>query len=256
VRDPLIHLPAKCEKSHRVRSLLFLAIAITVANADAITEIWMPENGMIALNIPLQPSRRGTLSTMTAHPLFLGQLSDFLTASGIFQGLLRNPFLYQSKTDIAAAAKDELKPLMMLSNSCAHAVTVPRWMGWTGSNPHCGFCLPCIYRRLALMEIGLDSASDYTTDVFAELSTLSPRRQADLRALIPFSRRLLEASDLELQALVLSHGVFAPEVGGQIGPSASDYAPWTSMLRRWADACLARTRQGASRESKRVLGIG
>ena len=63
------------EKTFRSRSLLFIALGMYVARSigDQIP-LLMPENGAIALNVPLTPSRRGSCSTRTAHPFFLNTL--------------------------------------------------------------------------------------------------------------------------------------------------------------------------------------
>lgn len=253
VRRPAIPLPDKCEDSHRPRSFLFLAIAIAVANAAGIGDVWIPENGLIALNIPIKPSRRGTLSTKTAHPLFIEQLTGFLHDTGIFGGTIRNPFLFQSKTDLLSEVDELVRPLVVKSNSCAHAGNV-RWMGKSGI-AQCGYCVPCIYRRLAMAREGMDNPEHYVVDVFRDLPGLSSTQQRDFRALVPFAVKLLAASDAELQLLILSQGAFSPEIAGQIGlEPQSDYSVWTSMLRRWANDCLETTEARASEGVRAILG--
>ncbi len=63
------------EKTFRSRSLLFIALGIyTACSIGKQIPLLMPENGAIALNVPLTPSRRGSCSTRTAHPFFLNML--------------------------------------------------------------------------------------------------------------------------------------------------------------------------------------
>lgn len=231
---PLYPLPKKIEETHRPRSFLFLALAIAVARATGIEEVFIPENGLIALNPPLQKNRVGTLSTRTAHPIYVSRLLDFLHTTGLFAGQIRNPFLYQSKTDMLRSLPPALRGLMTRSVSCSRA---SRYQD--RGVRHCGYCVPCIYRRAAMIAAGLDEPSEYAFDFLTELPRMTGHKQADVRAVAAFAQRVRQASDMELQMLVLSHGFFPAEIGGHIGPSpTTDYTPWVQMLRRWAQDFL------------------
>src|SRR5690606_20038031 len=64
--------PSGKESSYRSRSLLFIALGIyATATLTHNAQLLIPENGTIALNAPLTPSRRGSCSTRTAHPRYL-----------------------------------------------------------------------------------------------------------------------------------------------------------------------------------------
>jgi len=248
---PRFSLPEKKEITHRVRSFLFLGLAVVVAAAARINEIFLAENGLIALNPPLQTSRMGSLTTRTAHPLFLTRFLDFVAKAGLYGGTLRNPFLYESKTDMLRKLPADLHPLALHSISCART--------WTRTTKrHCGYCVPCLYRRVAMMEASLDRTKDYAFDVFRDVGTgkLSAHRQADFRALVQFAKRVSEASEDELEMLVFSHGVFSPAVGARIGPgSATDLSPWTAMLKRWAEDFVAKAMSLATRETAHIVGL-
>lgn len=256
-RNPTYTLPAVAvkEDSHRARSFLFLSLGFAIAKGAAIDRVVLAENGLIALNPPLGSSRVGSLSTRTAHPRFLGDLRQLVHALGVFGGELRNPFLYESKTDIMSGLDDWLRPLVLRSVSCAHAATSVRWAGKAGVL-HCGYCVPCIYRRVALTSVALDDAADYCEDVFRDLHDLSETKQLDMRFLVRFAQRVVRAGAAQLRGIVVSHGTFPADIGGGIGPyAASDYGPWAEMLSRWAHDFLARLDQLASRETKRLLGM-
>lgn len=249
--DQRYALPSKVEDTHRPRSLLFMALAVTVARSARIERIYMPENGLIALNPPLQMSRLGSLTTRTAHPQFLIQLLEFMRASGLYTGSLTNPFLFQSKTDMLREVDAALKPMLLESNSCAR----PSRYRNHGVE-HCGYCMPCIYRRVALMEAGLDRAADYAFDVFGKLSRLTPKKQADFRALVSFSSRVCKASPTALDLLVLAHGTFSPIEASTLGPSpASDLSPWSDMLLRWAQDFLDKVDTSASGATKKIVTV-
>ncbi len=89
--------PGQPEDTHRVRSLLFLALAVAIANATGAKTIYLPENGLIAINAPLQKSRLGTLSTRTAHPRYLEQLATFLSDMGILFSSTARPIWSRRK---------------------------------------------------------------------------------------------------------------------------------------------------------------
>lgn len=244
-------LPPKIEETHRPRSFLFLALAIVVARATGIEEVYLPENGLIALNPPLQKNRVGTLSTRTAHPIYVSGLLEFLHTTGLFTGSIRNPFLYQSKTDMLRSLNPALRGLMTRSVSCSR----PSRYQDRGVR-HCGYCVPCIYRRAAMMVAGLDQPSDYAFDFLVGLPTMTRHTQADVRAVAAFAQRVRQASDMELQLLVLSHGFFPAELGGHIGPSATtNYTPWAQMLRRWAQDFVAEVEPRCSADVWEMLAL-
>jgi hypothetical protein len=70
-----IHLPGKeKEVSTRGRSIIFFAFAALAASAidahnGSAVKIYVPENGFISLNLPLNPGRMGSFSTKTTHPV-------------------------------------------------------------------------------------------------------------------------------------------------------------------------------------------
>jgi len=244
-------LPEKCENSHRTRSFLFLSLAVVIARAARIDEIVIAENGLIALNPPLQPSRMGTATTRTAHPRFLLELRDFLQSVKLFDGSITNPFLYQSKTDMLGALDPKLASLVKRSVSCARPTRYQN-----KGVRHCGYCVPCIYRRAALLEAALDSPRDYAFDVFRDLAAMSEHTQADFRALVRFARRVAGSAPAELESLVVSNGGFAPGEASDLGPAPTEnYRPWSEMLKRWADDFLAKATRLSSPKTKRIVGL-
>jgi hypothetical protein len=121
---------------------------------------------------------------------------------------------------------------------------------------HCGYCVPCIHRRIALLEAGIDSPADYAFDVFRKFSSLDTAKQQDLRAVAGFAYRVADASATELQTLVLSHGHFPADVGALIGISeAADYTPWTDMVRVWARDLLVKLDTVTSASTRQALGV-
>jgi len=214
-----VALPDKAEKSHRTRSFLFLSLATSVSHAFDIPRIAIPENGLIALNPPIELSRTGSLSTRTAHPIFLVRFLDAMRVLQAFRGELENPFLFQSKTDMLRAAPSWSRTLLLRSVSCARPTRYQ-----DRHVRHCGYCVPCLYRRAAFVPAGYDRASDYAFDAFGSLSSLTNALQADFRGLVRFARRVEKSRPAELSAIVLSHG-YCGVAGMSLSPEgAGDWA--------------------------------
>jgi 7-cyano-7-deazaguanine synthase in queuosine biosynthesis len=243
-------LAKKVEETHRCRSFLFLSLAAAVAATAGVAEICIPENGLIALNAPLQRSRFGSLSTRTAHPQFLAGFADLVSQLGVFTGAIRNPFLYQSKTDMLRGLPADMVPLVKRSVSCSRSSRYKNFKVL-----HCGHCVPCIYRRTAMIECGLDDAKDYAFDVFQDLGNIKDYQRVGFRALVQFAETAAVASDMALDMTVLSHGYFSPEVGALLGPYATtDYSPWTTMIRSWSKDFLRKVQTACSAETLRIVG--
>ncbi len=245
----LFGIPEPSEDTHRVRSFLFLALAVSIADMAGVREIYMPENGLIALNPPLDMSRLGTCSTRTAHPRFLVQFLGLADGLGVFSGTLKNPFLYKSKTDMVRSLDPRLYPALLRSVSCTRP---SRYQD--RHVRHCGYCVPCIYRRAALAACGLDNTSHYAFDVFNELGALTTTTSPDFISLVQFARRFRSLSPLHKQAAILSQGYFPPSAGGSIGPSPTpDYSPWVEMFDRWTGEFLKLISEQASASTKNIL---
>ncbi len=247
--QPLFPIPEAREDTHRVRSFLFLGLAVSVAHMAGVHEICMPENGLIAVNPPLDLSRLGTCSTRTAHPRFLQRFMELSRAVGVFSGTLKNPFLYQSKTDMLRSADSRLRAALLRSVSCARPSR-----NQDKHVRHCGYCVPCIYRRAAFGASNWDVASDYAFDVFKELDMMKDSKRMDFISLAEFARRYQKLSPLRKEGIVLSQGYFPPVIGTQMGPyPTSDYSPWVQMLDRWTAEFLKLVDERTSVATKKSL---
>ncbi|ACV34243.1 Qat anti-phage system QueC-like protein QatC [Accumulibacter sp.] len=140
------------ENSTRGRSFLFFALGVFAGTGlrNGFT-LKVPENGLIALNVPLDPLRLGSNSTRTTHPYFMARWNDLLDELGI-DGRVENPYLPMTKGEMVLACANQklLLELAPMSLSCAHPANA-RWQGHKGRGiEHCGYCLPCLIRRAAL----------------------------------------------------------------------------------------------------------
>lgn len=137
------------ENSTRGRSFLFFALGVFAGTGLGRRFVLrVPENGLIALNVPLDPLRLGSNSTRTTHPYYMARWNDLLVALGI-DGEIRNPYWDKTKGEMAAAClnPDLLKKLATDSLSCSSPAKA-RWLGH--GIQQCGYCLPCLIRRAAL----------------------------------------------------------------------------------------------------------
>jgi hypothetical protein len=158
------------EDSTRGRSFLFFAAgALAASGVGRTCKLKVPENGLIALNVPLDQLRLGSLSTRTTHPFYIARWNDLLSELGI-PVLVENPYWDRTKGEMVTACANPtfLKKVIPESLSCA-SPTKARWKGH--GTEHCGFCLPCLIRRAAIK--GGLHGTDPTTYTLADLEASS-----------------------------------------------------------------------------------
>src|SRR6266571_2037662 len=137
------------ERSTRGRSFLFFAFgAFAGSGLGGEFTLRVAENGLIALNVPLDALRVGALSTRTTHPFYLARWNELLGLLGI-AGQLDDPYWKKTKGEMVAECKNQklLKAITPMSLSCSS----PTKGRWNGNPPgHCGYCMPCLIRRAAV----------------------------------------------------------------------------------------------------------
>lgn len=151
---------AGTETSTRGRSFLFFAAGIFAGTGlGSQFTLQVPENGLIALNVPLDKLRLGALSTRTTHPFYISRWNELLGILGI-PAKIANPFWDHTKGEMVArcANRPLLQSLVKQALSCA-SPTKGRWI--KRAKAQCGYCLPCLIRRAAL-EAGLGKGQDPT----------------------------------------------------------------------------------------------
>lgn len=218
------------ERTTRTRSILFLAAGLAVAAGHAPdTPLVIPENGFIGINVPLTRARSGSLSTRTTHPFFMERLLSCLPRLGITNPV-SNPYRTSTKGEMLGASRDAdvLARYARATLSCAHP-EAPRYAKRDQGN--CGYCFPCLIRRAAMHQVGLDDAGDYAFDALNEPGEMGQERGADLRALVRSLNGLLRPLDVlrngpvrpeELQAFAGVHGRGRAEILSWLRASATD----------------------------------
>ncbi|HEX5002159.1 MAG TPA: 7-cyano-7-deazaguanine synthase [Bacteroidia bacterium] len=159
--------PGDRENTQRTRSFLFLTLAALVTRRSGFNKVlYMAENGQFAIHLPLNQARVGPFSTHTADPQFVSDAQEIfrtLLSNPAFE--IQNPFLYKTKAEVFAVLPAALQKEVHHSASCWKISHVPR-------NQHCGFCIPCISRRIAIEFNGIN-VNEYHFDIFkADLNTL------------------------------------------------------------------------------------
>lgn len=142
----------------RSRSLTFLGNSVLAASfIGEGCEIRIPENGAIALNFPLTPARRGSLSTRTVHPNYLRLFNSFLSSLG-FSSAVINPYEYLTKGEMMQDCLNKalLEDIYFKSVSCGKRGFSK--MHWHDKHAQaCGHCVPCIFRQAAVFSAGFAS---------------------------------------------------------------------------------------------------
>jgi 7-cyano-7-deazaguanine synthase in queuosine biosynthesis len=147
------------ESSSRARSLLFIAYGALAATSlwrrkGKAVELFIPENGFIAVNPPLTHRRLGSLSTRTTHPFFLAHLQEIFDRIGMGV-LLRNPYAGLTKGEMITRCQNPTSiRYLSTSYSCGKGKRL---------NMHCGRCVPCLIRRAAFHKAGIPDKTSYAS---------------------------------------------------------------------------------------------
>lgn len=185
------------EITMRARSILFMTLGVFFANGIGARQAVVPENGWIALNVPLTPARMGSFSTRTTHPYLIALMRELLHQLGLDIDL-QVPYRFHTKGEMVAgcANHDVLMAGLTGTMSCAHP-GAGRFSEARTANQHCGRCLPCLVRRAAISA----SRSDPTPYLWTNAAMpLTATTGADLMAvkiaLDHFARRPPQLTDV------------------------------------------------------------
>jgi hypothetical protein len=234
----------KMESTTRSRSLVFIALGIFVASAlGPHIPLLIPENGTIAVNVPLTPSRRGSCSTRTAHPHYLAMVGRVLARLGLTNAV-SNPLEDKTKGEVVGQCLNQqlLGETARLSVSCAkrgHKVHFTH-----RDAKACGRCMPCIYRRAALHAAGWDDER-YGDDICRGEVDLEDEGEKpnDLRACLFFLSQ--NPTIAEISARLMANGSLDP----RRLPSHAD------MVRRTMNEIRTLLRDKATPVMKRLAGL-
>jgi len=162
------------EKGQRTRGLVFLALGAATALQAGADTLWVYENGIGAMNLPLNETQLGVDNFRGVHPRSL-MMAEELFGLALDQPLnIKNPFLFQTKAELCKAlSPTELAVAVQDTVSCDSFPL--RVLG----KPQCGFCTSCILRRQSLYASGYknyDRHTGYLCDVLANRTSVDPKR--------------------------------------------------------------------------------
>jgi hypothetical protein len=150
------------ESSQRTRSFLFLTLGVLCARRAGHTEVvYLAENGQMAIHLPLTPARIGAFSTHTAHPEVLAKAERFFNETLQTNLHIANPYVHKTKAEVIKIVWEKLSSAIPRTISCWKTSRM------VGEATHCGACIPCIVRRIAIESHGADPTI-YERNLFAE----------------------------------------------------------------------------------------
>lgn len=133
------------EGSQRTRSFMFLVLGGLVARRQGSSEIlFIAENGQLAVHLPLTHGRVGAFSTHTAHPDVLADMEVILSDALEHDIEIDNPYVHNTKAEVVETVVDRFPDLIPISQSCWRNARLG------GEYDHCGECVPCLVRHIAI----------------------------------------------------------------------------------------------------------
>ena len=207
------------EISTRARSMVFFAFALLAScgidcNAQGRKELFVPENGYISLNMPLDPLRTGSLSTKTTHPVYMKAMQEIWNDVGINIDFVL-PYKYKTKGEVLMDCKNQdlMKKLIFGSTSCGK---------YQRKLQHCGVCVPCLVRRAAFLKNNLCDVTEggyfkenlqcsYSKDVAAAALAVVQLKKNGIESLVKGMLSFVKGEERNLYLGVIERGVL--EIG-------------------------------------------
>ena len=194
-KPPGAHLSFDAESSQRTRSFLFLTLgALCARRAAHMQLIYIAENGQMAIHLPLTQARIGAFSTHTAHPEVLAKAEQYFSEVLDLAIHIVNPYVHKTKAEVTKIVWDKLPASIATTISCWKTSRM------TGAATHCGICIPCIIRRVAIESHGPD-ATGYERNLFTEPFAALPDSDDGRRNLADFGEFVLRVerySEIEM----------------------------------------------------------
>lgn len=205
IRGRLVGLTTR-ETTQRSRTLLFAALAHTVASSFGSQRIRFFENGIVSHNLPISPQVIGTMATRTTHPLVLKKLNDLMALVAPDAPRITNGYQWLTKRDVIERIRRHGAEAHIKS-----AVSCAIVREQTVLEPHCGCCSQCLDRRFAMLSAGAsehDPLEGYKTDV---LMGATPNGRSRIMA-VEWTRHALSFRDMDRSTFMQRFGVEATQI--------------------------------------------
>ena len=133
-------------RRQRARAFFYFVIATILARRTQTDRIYILENGVTSLNLPINPVLSSTRVTRTTHPLVLIAFERFIRAILNWPAFrVELPYLLRTKAELVAPYAKDYRDLIEGTVSCARVL----------NGPLCGTCTACLLRRQVLWSVGL-----------------------------------------------------------------------------------------------------
>ena len=193
------------ERGQRTRTLVFLVLGAIATLQSGADTLWVYENGIGALNLPINDTQLGVDNYRGVHPRTLRMFEALATLALSYEIRVRNPFLFHTKAEMCRS----LLPAGF-GDAVGETISCDSFpMRIPDSPSHCGFCTSCVLRRQALYSAGLEPCgptATYRYDVHTQRSELDKSQRYSVEAMRGQVHRLGQAlaSDDPWQPLIAS----------------------------------------------------
>lgn len=209
------------EDSQRARSLMFMGAASLLGAIADVQDVYINENGVMAVHVPLTAARIGSLSTKTAYPPIVEKVAAVASRSLSKPVRICNNLIAHTKPEVVATA-------VRLGVAGGLAETASCWTWWQ-QRRHCGVCIPCLMRRISF-ELHDVVEPAHAADPFTDAAAIArPFAHDNLAHLCQVVEEIADLNDLSFE---LEH----PEIldgGSMIQPADA-----RALYRRWAGQAL------------------
>lgn len=210
------------EGSQRSRTMLYMGLACLVASIHANGQVWLNENGVMAIHVPLTEARAGSFSTRTASPSVVARFSRLASSTLGTNIAITNDLITMTKPEVTSLGKE-------LGLSAQLKETVSCW-SIGRSTIHCGMCTPCLVRRVGFEWAQLGDAP-YQTAPF-DVMPGGSKKPAAVDNLSHMAQLAVDLRDEDDESLLLEYSELL-DVG--LGLTVEESI---KMHRRWADQFL------------------
>lgn len=188
--------PCKEEDTQRTRAFVFLTFGTIVALKARTDTLWVYENGVGAMNLPLSAMQLGVDNYRGVHPRSLAMAEDLFELVLEERVKIKNPYLFFTKAQMC-----RYLPSSSLLGLMRETVSCDSFPSRLLNRPQCGLCTSCILRRQALYCGGLsehDLCDGYQYDLLDDGHAMVPDRLFELevmRGQVSTFRDCLSAED-------------------------------------------------------------
>jgi 7-cyano-7-deazaguanine synthase in queuosine biosynthesis len=137
------------ERTQRSRAFFSLALGAAAAHLVGSHILYVFENGVGAINLPITKAQLGAQSTRSVHPLTLHHMGALVSTVVGARFTIENPFLFSTKGQICTLLNES-----SLGGLVRDSVSCDRFPQRVAGFPQCGHCTSCLLRRVGLLAAG------------------------------------------------------------------------------------------------------